>query len=124
VMADQVITTPGEALELVRRRAADMLTIKMLNGGLSAALRMRSICEAASLPYHVGGSATSRVVDAASVHFAAACPASVAWCEIGEFMGLDGDPARGLEVVDGMLRVPEGPGLGVSVAAEARIGAE
>ena len=121
VMADQVVTTPADAVRLVRGQAADMVTIKMLNGGLSAAVRMRAVCEAAGLPYHVGGSATSRIVDAASVHFAAACPDSVAWCEIGEFMGLDGDPATGLEVVDGMLRVPAGPGLGVSVGTTAGV---
>ncbi len=121
VMADQVVTTTADAIQLVRRQAADVLTIKVMNGGLSAALAMRAICDGAALPYHVGGAASSRILDAASVHFAVASPDIAFGCEIGEFMGLDGDMASGLEVRDGMLRVPEGPGLGISLAMTSQI---
>ena len=33
--------------------------------------------------------------------------------EVAEFTALDGDLIEGLEVIDGAVRVPSGPGLGV-----------
>jgi L-alanine-DL-glutamate epimerase-like enolase superfamily enzyme len=115
VMADQVVTTPADALSLVRHQAADLVSIKVINGGLLAAQKMRAVCEASNVPYHFGGVATTRIVDAAAVHLAVACPESAIACEVGEFMGLDGDIASGFDVVGGVARVPEGPGLGIDV---------
>jgi len=61
----------------------------------------------------VGGMATSCLIDAAQAHFIAATPSVVTPCEIGEFEALEGDWVEGLEVVNGSVRVPTGPGLGV-----------
>jgi len=36
-------------------------------------------------------------------------------CELGEFDPLLEDPASGLDIVNGCLKVPMGPGLGVKV---------
>jgi L-alanine-DL-glutamate epimerase-like enolase superfamily enzyme len=35
--------------------------------------------------------------------------------EIAEFEELDGDLVEGLEVIEGAIRVPAGPGLGVNL---------
>jgi L-alanine-DL-glutamate epimerase-like enolase superfamily enzyme len=35
--------------------------------------------------------------------------------EIAEFEELDGDLVKGFEVVDGVIEVPQGPGLGVGL---------
>ena len=35
-------------------------------------------------------------------------------CEVGEFARMSGDPFTGLEVENGSVKVPEGPGCGVA----------
>jgi L-alanine-DL-glutamate epimerase-like enolase superfamily enzyme len=57
------------------------------------------------------------LVEAAQAHFISATPAVIIPSEIAEFEELDGDLVAGLEVVDGAVRVPSGPGLGVSLLA-------
>jgi L-alanine-DL-glutamate epimerase-like enolase superfamily enzyme len=49
------------------------------------------------------------------MHFVAATPNMSYACELGEFARLLDDPAEGLEVEGGMLRVPTGMGLGVAL---------
>jgi L-alanine-DL-glutamate epimerase-like enolase superfamily enzyme len=53
------------------------------------------------------------VGDAAALHLAASLPSASRYCEIGEFELITGDPFEGLRVEDGILKVPEGAGLGV-----------
>jgi len=36
-------------------------------------------------------------------------------CEVSEFERIDGDPASGIEVVDGEIEIPSAIGLGVEV---------
>jgi L-alanine-DL-glutamate epimerase-like enolase superfamily enzyme len=118
VMADQVATTAADATELIRREAADLLSIKVMKGGLTPSQKIRAICEGADMPYHLGGIATTRILDGAALHLAAACPAIAVAAEVGEFMGVAGDLASGIAVQNGMLRVPEGPGLGLELAVD------
>jgi hypothetical protein len=61
--------------------------------------------------------ATSSLVDAAQVHFVSAMTNVTMPSEVAEFTALDGDLIEGLEVVDGAVLVPTGPGLGVRLTA-------
>jgi len=56
---------------------------------------------------------TSSLVDAAQAHFISAIANVTMPAEVAEFTALDGDLIEGLELVDGAVRVPAGPGLGV-----------
>jgi L-alanine-DL-glutamate epimerase-like enolase superfamily enzyme len=49
------------------------------------------------------------------LHFCAAIPDLFAGAEIGEFESLNDDPASGLTVEKGTLRISERPGLGVDI---------
>ena len=64
----------------------------------------------------MGGTGTTRIVEAAQAHFISAMPAIRVPSEIAEFEELDGDLVPGFDVVDGAIRVPDGPGLGVGLA--------
>jgi len=64
----------------------------------------------------VGGTGTTRLVEAAQAHFISVTPGIIVPSEIAEFEELDGDLVDGFEVVGGVLRVPDGPGLGVGLA--------
>jgi L-alanine-DL-glutamate epimerase-like enolase superfamily enzyme len=54
-------------------------------------------------------------MEAMQLHFCAAIPDLFAGAEIGEFESLTDDPASGLMVEQGSLRVPDRPGLGVDI---------
>jgi L-Ala-D/L-Glu epimerase len=116
VLADQSVNTPEDVQEIARSGAANAVSIKLLKlGGIQKSLAVVKACEEAGLSCHVGGTGTSRLVEAAQAHFISATPAVLVPSEIAEFEELDGDLVKGFEVVDGVIQVPQGPGLGVSL---------
>ena len=70
---------------------------------------------AGKLPFTLGGTAGLGVALVAALQLAASTP-NVALAVGCEFYQLHEDILQGdLQVVDGMIRVPQGPGLGVEV---------
>jgi L-alanine-DL-glutamate epimerase-like enolase superfamily enzyme len=115
VLADQGVESSEEILQVAGAKAAKAVSLKLLKfGGLQKSLAATRVCEAAGLICHVGGMATSSLIDAVQAHWISATPSVVMPCEVGEFEALEGDWVEGLEVIDGNLRVPTGPGLGVN----------
>ena len=99
--------------------AAKAVSIKLLKpGGIQRNVAVVKAREEAGLSCHVGGTGTSRLVEAAQAHFISASPAVLVPSEIAEFEDLDGDLVKGFEVVDGIIEVPQGHGLGVSWTSE------
>jgi muconate cycloisomerase len=121
VMADQLISTPTDALTVIRQGAADVANLKVFKGGLLATVQTRAVCEAGGLRYHLGSTASSRLLEAASLHFAVASPNAEFGCEIAEFADLNGDLAGPLEPRDGLLHLPDGPGFGVELLESAAV---
>jgi L-alanine-DL-glutamate epimerase-like enolase superfamily enzyme len=118
VLADQAVNSAREAFQVAQANAGKAVSIKLIKfGGIRESLAVARVCEAAGLVCHVGGTATSCLIDAAQAHFISATPSVITPCEIGEFEALEGDLVEGLKVIDGNIRVPTGPGLGVNVAA-------
>jgi L-Ala-D/L-Glu epimerase len=114
VLADQSVNTPEDVAKLAEARAAGAISIKLLKlGGIRKSRAVVKACEAAGLVCHVGGTGTTRMVEAAQAHFISATPGIIVPAEIAEFEELEGDPIEGLDVVDGAIAVPQGPGLGV-----------
>lgn len=114
VLADQEVQTAAEVFQIAKGRIAGAVSIKLLKfGGLQESVAAARVCAAAGLRCHVGGTASSSLVDAAQVHFVSAMNNVTMPSEVAEFTALDGDLIEGLEVVDGAVRVPTGPGLGV-----------
>jgi len=117
VLADQSVDSPADVEKLARAGAAKAVSIKLLKlGGIRRSLAVVRACESAGLSCHVGGTGTSRLVEAAQAHFISATPAILVPSEIAEFEELDGDLVQGFEVDRGTIRMPVGPGLGVSLA--------
>jgi len=75
------------------------------------------ICEAAQIKHRLGAAVGSRLLSAQALHLACALPGVDYACELGEFDRLLDDPFTGLEVAEGMLRLPAGVGSGVSLIA-------
>ena len=116
VLADQGVESSGEVFQIAAANGAKAVSIKLLKfGGLQKSIAAARVCEAAGLICHVGGMASSSLIDAAQAHFISATASVVTPCEVGEFAALDGDWVEGLKIVNGHLQVPTGPGLGVTL---------
>ena len=117
IMADESCHSPADALEIIKKKAADIINIKLMKcGGLLAAEEILAIANAAGIPCILGSMGESGIGSAAGMHLIAAHPEIIA-CELIGPLFLDGDPSEGfladLETVS--LQVPTGPGLGVTL---------
>ncbi len=100
---------------LVKDKVVDSINLKIGQvGGLRNAKMGAAICKLGNVSCRVGATG-SRILAAACMHFVASTENISYACELGEFSRLLNDPADGLEVEDGKLRVPTGPGIGVSL---------
>jgi L-Ala-D/L-Glu epimerase len=116
VMADEGIETATDALRHIEAGAMDAVSIKLWKmGGLYRGRDIASVCAAANVSVHVGSTAGSQLLEAIQLHFCASLPDLFGGAEISEFESLTNDPASGLVVENGALRVPCVPGLGVMI---------
>lgn len=116
VMADESVRSPQDALEIVRRGAADVLNIKILKvGGLHPAVRVAAIAEAAGLAVKIGSMPELGVATLAALHLAAALPGATVPADLVGPLLVDAEPlapAAFAGADKGVLTVPSGPGLG------------
>ena len=116
LMADEGVRDSADALRLIEAGALDVVSIKLWKvGGFFKAGEIASVCNAANISCHLGSTAGSQLMEAAQLHFAASVASLMGGAEIGEFEGLSDDPASGLVITNGSLKVPNLPGLGVEI---------
>jgi L-alanine-DL-glutamate epimerase-like enolase superfamily enzyme len=121
VEADEGAGTVDEIMRLVENRIVDAVSLKIQKlGGLRNAIAAARICEAGNVKYRLGAHVGTRLGNAHAIHLAAALTGVEYACELGEFSRMYNDPFAGLEVINGMLDVPTGPGCGVQPVAPAR----
>ena len=118
-MADEGVHTARDGLRIVELRAADLINVKLMKaGGITEAVRLIAVCEAAGLRCMVGSMVESTIATAAGVQVALARRAVVANGLVGPVM-LREDLAAGLMYTDGALHTdPTTAGLGVVVDEE------
>ena len=114
IEADEAAGSLQEIYRLVTERAVDAVSLKIPKlGGLRNTLAAAHICEAGGVKYRLGAAVGSRLLSAHAIHLACALRDVDYACELGEFDRLLDDNFEGIEIVDGELRLPEGPGSGV-----------
>jgi muconate cycloisomerase len=118
IMADESVFSIHNAIEVVRREAADIASIKLMKpGGILRSRKAAAVFEAAGLPCYAGAMWESGIGIAASLHFMAATP-NVRYGSdfyVCNFLLTDDLIKQPLRIHDGYMYVPEGPGLGVEV---------
>ncbi|TQK51891.1 o-succinylbenzoate synthase [Streptomyces sp. SLBN-118] len=117
VMADESMQSPHDALEIVRRGAADVLNIKILKvGGLHRARQVAAVAESAGLAVKIGTMPELGVASLAAAHLAAALPHATVPADLVGPLLVESEPlARSAfagAVDTGWVEVPVGPGLG------------
>ncbi|MDQ7828044.1 MAG: enolase C-terminal domain-like protein [Armatimonadota bacterium] len=129
IMADESAWTPRDVLHLREAGAARYVSLYVTKpGGLYRARQMAAVLEAAGMEADVGGSAEFGIGNAANLHLGAASAAvtvpaiipitTVAGREQTRVAGriyTDDLLAAPFEYRAGALRVPSGPGLGITV---------
>lgn len=115
IEADQSVRTLADAYGLIKNRMIDGINTGIQKaGGINEVRKIAELCELAGVRCALSNTAGSMVGDAAALHLAASTPGIASLCELGEFEVVSGDPFVGLKVEKGILRVPDGGGLGVS----------
>jgi D-arabinonate dehydratase/D-galactarolactone cycloisomerase len=111
------IMTRHETVELIRNRAIDIVQPDVCRaGGITECRRIAELADCFGLAYQPHVSIGSAVHVAASAHLAVAMPNSIV-CEywIGKNPIGNAILEEPLELVDGYLSAPAGPGLGITI---------
>lgn len=121
LMTDDAVATPEEAMQAIRLGACDRMKVKVTKHGLDGARVIVSMLEAAGLQAVLGHVFEMGLAAVAEAHFAAATGGMATPHEIGSMrpMGVTTDIVReDLRQEAGWMQVPDGPGLGVTLALE------
>src|SRR5262245_60925181 len=129
VMADESAWNAHDVVEIIEQRAAEIVSIYTTKpGGLYRAMEVAAVARAAGIVCNVNGSAELGIGNLANVARAAAAPAVTLSCvipvstpasaqrgQIGGVFYRDDLIAAPMELSDGAVRIPNGPGLGIDV---------
>ncbi len=112
----RAIQSPADVLAVVRSGASPFVVVDLqLVGGMVPARKCAAIAQAAGLGASLANGLSLGVGIAAVLHMASATPAYSGCNECGHHHLQDDVLAEPLEITDGMIAVPQGPGLGVEV---------
>jgi L-alanine-DL-glutamate epimerase-like enolase superfamily enzyme len=116
IAAWRAIRGPVDALACVRCGAAAFVVVDLARvGGIIPARKCAAVTEAAGISVMLGGGPSFGIGTAAMLQLAASAPA-LSSCNECTCLQLQRDVlVEPLEVVDGMMTVPQAPGLGVEV---------
>jgi L-Ala-D/L-Glu epimerase len=118
IAADEACTSVRSALELIKAEACDVFVVYPSEaGGLTRALQIAAIAEAAGKWCAIGSWAELGVATTANVHLAAAS-SNFSFANDTHYPLQQSDVlAEPLEIADGKIGVPRDPGLGVTLDA-------
>jgi L-alanine-DL-glutamate epimerase-like enolase superfamily enzyme len=116
IMADESLFFPADALKLIQAGACDYFNIKLMKaGGMTNGLRIALIAEAANIRCMLGCMIETRLGLTAAAHVHGACR-NIVFADLDGYFSHTFDPiVDGMAVKDGMITLPEKPGLGVDV---------
>lgn len=118
VLADEAAWTVEDVMEVVRRRAADMVSIKVVEtGGLYRAMQAASIAEAANVPYVIDEACETRIANTAVAHVAMAVGEGMRYTGTTNHLHFENDVnyTGGVQLEGGYAVLGSDPGLGLHV---------
>lgn len=121
LLADESVFTPTDMLRAVREEICDAVSVKIMKcGGPVRGKEIAAIAEAAGLAAYGGDMFETGVAHLAGVHMIASSPNISLGCEFYQASYyLEEDLlANDFPIQNGMVVVPEGPGLGIEVDEE------
>ncbi|PPU88061.1 dipeptide epimerase [Xanthomonas populi] len=115
VMADESVFSPIQVIDLIQRRAADIVNIKLMkSGGLSNAIRVADIAALYGVPCMIGCMIESSISVAAAVHLAVAKADSITLADLdAPALGQFDPTAGGVHFNEAQIHIDDSPGLGI-----------
>ncbi len=115
VMADESVFAPAQVLDLIQRRAADIINIKLMKtGGLSNAIRIADIAALYGVPCMIGCMIESSISVAAAVHLAVAKADIITKVDLdGPSLGRFNPVEGGVNFNESEITIGDAPGLGI-----------
>lgn len=119
IMADESVFDHHDAIRLVDLGACDYINIKLSkSGGISTALKIDAIAQAAGLRCMLGCMWETRLALSANAHLVSARP-NIAYADLDGHTGHAYDPVEGGITYDGgRIELPDAPGHGADIALE------
>jgi o-succinylbenzoate synthase len=115
VMVDESVWNPHDVIKVAAAEAADIINIKITKaGGLKRSLEIYSTAEAVGLPCIIGTELESCVALGAKLQLAASLEKLPFACEFTELAFQTIATMPSLKLENGAVKVPTGPGLGMS----------
>jgi muconate cycloisomerase len=120
IAVDESLYTLHDVYKIAKAKAADVINIKVSKcGGITNSLKIACAAESVGIPCFLGGCIETGVGTAAALHFGACSPNLVPGLEIAGSGPFTDDIITGPFVAEhGVVHLPEGPGLGVTVNEE------
>ena len=115
VMADESVFSVTDALNIIQQDAAPYFNLKLCkSGGIHNAEKLAHVAEAGFRPCMIGCMSESRLGITAAAHFACA-NSVVRFFDLDSFLEHAEDPILGgVQIKDGMVTIPDAPGIGAS----------
>ena len=115
IEADESAQSVRDVFRLVSERAVDVINLKVTNlGGIRRFLQAVRICEAGEVGCRIGAAFGPALLQGMALQAACVVRRLPYACELSEHLHLRDDPFTPLPVQDGQLRLPSGPGCGVT----------
>jgi L-alanine-DL-glutamate epimerase-like enolase superfamily enzyme len=116
VMADESISTPYDAIKLVKSNAVHMFSVYIGKaGGINEARKILHIAEGAGIDCTIGSNIELGIGNAAKLHVAASSSIVTIAPDIAPWFYTEDVITPKLECINGKVKVPEGEGLGIRV---------
>lgn len=115
VMADESVFNPAQVIDLIQRRAADIINIKLMKtGGISNAIKVADIASLYGVPCMIGCMIESSISVAAAVHLAAAKSSVITKVDLdGPSLAQFNPVVGGVNFNESEITISDAPGLGI-----------
>lgn len=115
IALNESLVTAKDMLRIVALKAADVGVAEFWGGGISEVRKIAAIAEAAGIPLAMHCAMDLGIKTAAMLHVASAMPV-FAYASDSTYYAQEGDILDApLQIVDGHMEIPQGPGLGIEV---------
>ncbi|SDS13786.1 mandelate racemase/muconate lactonizing enzyme family protein [Agrococcus carbonis] len=120
IVGDESVPTPGDAARELQSGGCHSVSIKTARGGFTNATQVLGLADGLGVDVFMGNQIDTQLGTAATLAFAASHEATAARpAELSNYLDMADDLiAEPLEIVEGRMRVPSGPGVGVVIDEE------
>jgi len=120
IALDESVYTVHDAERAIATGAADVINIKVPKcGGIYRSQKIAALCEENNIPCFLGGCLETSPGTAAQAHFYASTQNIISAAEMeGPWCYIDDIVKDRMDIEKGMIKIPDGPGLGVTLDEE------